>query len=85
MLNSDVTSADGSHTVEGVLVARIPAGSISSTSPVGYDFRFFCASCHVWDAADHDLRASSDTTSFPTDCSGCHSHMSADGEPGTGL
>lgn len=61
-----VKSANGAITIYGVLTYKIPSG--------GKDFRFFCATCHVWDSASHDTRAGTNTTVFPTNCKACHGH-----------
>jgi len=84
-LRQTVTSADGGKSVTGLLVTKIPAGSVTTTSPVGYDLRFFCASCHVWDPVDHDARVGSSTSSFPTDCVRCHRHVRTNGTASTRL
>ena len=84
-LLTKIKSADGTKTVSGVLVYKIPAGSITSASPVGYDTRFFCSTCHLFDPATHDPMAGTDTTVFgKTDCNSCHSHVKS-GAPSTGL
>jgi hypothetical protein len=67
-LNQDVSSADGSLVVNGLLVAPVPGG--------GYDTRFLCGACHDITPARH-LIASGGATSieaFPLDCTECHSH-----------
>ncbi len=43
---TNVTSADGSVVIKGVVVAPVPGG--------GYDLRFFCNTCHVFDPATHE-------------------------------
>ena len=84
-LKQNVTSADKSTTASGLLVYKIPAGSITPTSPVGYDVRFFCSSCHLFDPATHDPIAHTDTTQFgKTDCLSCHRHIK-NGTPSTNL
>jgi hypothetical protein len=56
------------------------------TSPVGYDLRFFCSSCHVYDVESHDERALTDTTEFgKTDCTTCHSHVGPNAVFGNGM
>ena len=85
-LVSQVKSATALTTVSGLLVYKIPAGTITPTSPVGYDLRFFCSSCHVFDPATHDPMAHTDTTRFgKTDCTSCHRHVSVGGSPSSGL
>jgi predicted CXXCH cytochrome family protein len=85
-LNSTVSSADGSRKIEGLLVYKIPAGSLSPTSPVGYDLRFYCNACHIFNPTTHDPKAGTDTTAFPNDCHSCHQHMNEDRTAGsTGL
>jgi predicted CXXCH cytochrome family protein len=82
----EVKSSDGQSSVSGLLVYRIPAGSITPTSPVGYDLRFFCSSCHVYDVKSHDDRALTDTTEFgKTDCTSCHSHTGPNAVFGNGM
>jgi predicted CXXCH cytochrome family protein len=81
-LQQNVVSASGDKTVSGLTVAKVPGG--------GYDLRFFCASCHVWDAASHTQLALADTstidfTQFPIDCTQCHRHLKADGTPSRDL
>jgi predicted CXXCH cytochrome family protein len=80
-LRSDVVSADGAKRLYGAIVTRIPAGSVTPTSPVGYDTRYFCSTCHVWDPAEHDARTGAHTQSYPADCTGCHRHMKSSGTP----
>jgi predicted CXXCH cytochrome family protein len=81
-LRQDVVSANGGTAIQGLLVYKIPAGSISATSPVGYDLRFFCSTCHLFDPATHDPMAGTDTTRLgQTDCTACHRHVRADGTP----
>ncbi len=85
-LRQSVVSASRDTTISGVLVYKIPAGSITPTSPVGYDLRFFCSTCHKFDPETHDPLAGTDTTQFgKTDCTTCHSHVDAGGSPSTGL
>jgi predicted CXXCH cytochrome family protein len=85
-LLSEVKSQDGESSVSGLLVYRIPAGTITPTSPVGYDLRFFCSSCHVYDVKSHDERALTDTTEFgKTDCTSCHSHVGPNAVFGNGM
>jgi predicted CXXCH cytochrome family protein len=66
-LLQNVKSADGGKTISGVVVAPVPGG--------GYDLRFFCGTCHVWDSSTHDSMAGTSTVSFPTDCTTCHKHI----------
>jgi predicted CXXCH cytochrome family protein len=77
-LRQDVSSADGSRVIKGVVVAPVPGG--------GYDLRFFCNTCHVFDPATHDIAsmANTSTVNFPTDCTaaGCHRHMNEAGTQG---
>jgi hypothetical protein len=77
-LRQDVSSAVGSKVVKGVVVAPVPGG--------GYDLRFFCNTCHVFDPATHDVAsmANTSTVNFPTDCTaaGCHRHMNEAGTQG---
>jgi predicted CXXCH cytochrome family protein len=85
-LNANISSASANKTVSAMLVYRIPAGSITASSPVGYDTRFFCSSCHLFDPATHDPMAGTNTTQFgKTDCTSCHSHVGAGGAPSSGL
>jgi hypothetical protein len=63
-LKSDITSANGSKTISGVLVGTPGNGT--------QDFRFFCATCHIWSSAVHDSFAGTSTVSFPTNCAACH-------------
>jgi predicted CXXCH cytochrome family protein len=88
-LNSSVTSANGATTLDGLLVYKIPAGSVTPTSPVGYDLRFFCSSCHILTPQTHAALAPSDVVDlnrFPVDCTRCHKHMNASRTAGsTGL
>lgn len=80
-LKSTVSSADGQTSFSGIAVHTMDDG--------GHDLRFFCNTCHIFDNASHDSRASStagrpvDTTVFPTDCTaaGCHTHVTHDGDP----
>ena len=68
-LKQDISSADGSLVINGLLVAPVPGG--------GYDTRFLCGACHDITPARH-LTASGGATSieaFPLDCTECHSHM----------
>jgi hypothetical protein len=78
-LKTTIVSADGNKRIDGIPVFEIPAGSITPTSPVGYDYRFWCAACHVFDPATHDAMApGSDTSVMGTsDCNECHHHMHA--------
>jgi hypothetical protein len=81
-LRGDVKSATGGKTASGLLVYKIPAGSVTATSPAGYDTRFWCASCHIITKASHDAAAGPggpDLDQFPIDCNACHRHMNADG------
>jgi predicted CXXCH cytochrome family protein len=78
-LRQDVVSASGNKTINGVVVAKVPGG--------GYDFRFFCNTCHLFDSATHDLpsMAGTDTTTFPMNCMACHRHVRTNGIPSTRL
>ena len=79
-LLQNVSSADGTKVIEGVVVAKVPTG--------GYDLRFFCGTCHAFDPATHDVAsmANTSTVTFPMDCTACHSHMETDGTtPSKGL
>ena len=79
-LLQNVSSADGTKVIEGVVVAKVPTG--------GYDLRFFCGACHAFDSATHDVAsmANTSTVTFPMDCTACHSHMETDGTtPSEGL
>ena len=85
-LKQDVSSVDGKATENGLIVYEIPAGSITATSPVGHDLRFFCSSCHLFDPATHDPMAGTDTTQIgKTDCTRCHRHIRANGTPSHNL
>jgi hypothetical protein len=68
-LNQNVKSADGTRVIKDVVVAPVPGG--------GYDLRFFCNTCHVFDPATHESISGTSTATFPTDCTaaGCHRHM----------
>jgi predicted CXXCH cytochrome family protein len=66
-LQNNVVSANGQKTINGVVVAPVPTG--------GYDLRFFCGTCHVFDSATHDPMAKTSTLTFPTNCTRCHRHM----------
>jgi predicted CXXCH cytochrome family protein len=66
-LQQNVTSANGVKTISGVVVAKSPNG--------GYDLRFFCATCHLFDSATHDSMAGTSTVDFPTNCTTCHRHI----------
>ena len=78
-LNQSIVSADRTKTIKGVAVAPVPGG--------GYDLRFFCSTCHLFDPATHDVASMADTSTvnFPTDCTaaGCHRHMNAAGTQGS--
>jgi predicted CXXCH cytochrome family protein len=78
-LQQNVVSASGNKTVSGVVVAKVPGG--------GYDLRFFCSTCHLFDSATHDLSsmANTSTTTFPMDCTACHRHVRTNGLPSTRL
>jgi hypothetical protein len=75
-LRQNVTSADGSKVIKGIVVAPVPGG--------GYDLRFFCNTCHIFDPATHESLSGTSTVNFPTDCtaSGCHRHMDETGAQG---
>jgi predicted CXXCH cytochrome family protein len=66
-LQQNVTSADGDKTISGVVITRASGG--------GYDTRFFCNTCHIFDSTSHDLRSGASTGSFPTNCTTCHRHI----------
>jgi predicted CXXCH cytochrome family protein len=68
-LQQSIKSADGLKTISGVIVGKSPTG--------GYDLRFFCGTCHLFDSASHDSRAGTSTVSFPTNCTTCHRHIKA--------
>jgi hypothetical protein len=72
-LRQDVTSSNGLKIVNGVAVAPVPSG--------GYDLRFFCSACHLFDSATHDSAAGTSTVTFPTNCTSCHRHIGADALP----
>jgi len=81
-LRQNVVSVGATMTVDGLLVAEAPGG--------GYDLRFFCASCHLWDPVSHTQLALADTstidfTQFPIDCTACHRHMKPNGTPSRDL
>ncbi len=69
-LRDRVVSADGSISRDGILAEAILDGDGHA---VGYDLRFFCASCHELTPANH---VSADISAYPTDCTGCHKHGS---------
>ena len=75
-LRPNVASADGERVIKNVVVAPVPGG--------GYDLRFFCNTCHVFDSAVHESLSGTSTVSFPTDCTaaGCHRHMNEAGTQG---
>jgi hypothetical protein len=75
-LRTDVASADGSQVIEGAVVAPVPSG--------GYDLRFFCNTCHVFDPTTHESISGTSTVNFPMDCTaaGCHRHMNESGTQG---
>jgi hypothetical protein len=77
-LQQNVVSASGNKTISGVLVAKFT--KLDGTT--GYDMRFFCSTCHLWDSATHDVAsmANTSTVGFPMDCTACHRHM-LDGVP----
>jgi hypothetical protein len=86
-LNTTIVSADGNTRINGLAVYEIPAGSVTSTSPAGYDYRFWCSSCHLFDPKTHDAMApGADTTVIgKSDCNQCHHHTHGypnSGEPG---
>jgi len=78
-LQQNVVSASGNKTISGVAVAKVPGG--------GYDLRFFCNTCHLFDSATHDLpsMANTSTTTFPMNCTACHRHVRTNGLPSTRL
>jgi predicted CXXCH cytochrome family protein len=75
-LRTSVNSADGSQAIKGVVVAPVPGG--------GYDLRFFCNTCHLFDPTTHESLSGTSTVNFPTDCTaaGCHRHMNEAGTQG---
>ncbi|MDP1794931.1 MAG: cytochrome c3 family protein [Acidimicrobiales bacterium] len=75
-LHTSVSSADGSQVIKNVAIAPVPGG--------GYDLRFFCNTCHVFDPATHESLSGTSTVNFPTDCTaaGCHTHMNEAGTQG---
>jgi predicted CXXCH cytochrome family protein len=76
-LRTTVVSASGSMSVSGLAVYKIPEGSITPTSPVGYDTRYFCSACHLFDPSTHDPLAGQDVDTRvlgATDCTSCHRH-----------
>jgi predicted CXXCH cytochrome family protein len=75
-LQQTVISADGDTTMTGVAVAKVPSG--------GYDLRYFCGTCHLFDPSTHDSMAETSTVTFPTDCTSCHRH-DVGGVPSPGL
>jgi hypothetical protein len=82
-LQEQVRSATGNMTVKGLAVYRIAPPSGTPTEPAGYDLRFFCNSCHLFDPATHDPLAGTSTVSFPNDCTRCHKHMNSTGTAGS--
>ena len=62
--------------IKGAAVAPVPGG--------GYDLRFFCNTCHIFDPVTHESISGTSTASFPTDCTaaGCHRHMNEAGTQG---
>jgi hypothetical protein len=76
-LQQNVSSANGLKTISGVVVAPAPGG--------GYDLRFFCNTCHLFDPATHDSMAGTSTVPFPSNCTACHRHIKGDSTPSKGL
>ena len=76
-LQANVSSANGLKTISGVIVSPAPEG--------GYDLRFFCSTCHLFDSATHDSMAGTSTVTFPSDCTTCHRHVKTNGDPSRGL
>jgi predicted CXXCH cytochrome family protein len=68
-LQQSVVSAGGGKTIGGVVVTRAPSG--------GYDLRFFCSTCHLFDPETHDSMAGTSTVVFPSNCTTCHRHLSS--------
>ena len=71
-LQQKVVSANGGKTVDGMMVYK------NTTGTGGYDLRFFCATCHVFDPATrivHDSLAGTSTATFPSNCTNCHRHI----------
>ncbi|NTU70587.1 MAG: hypothetical protein HGB10_01995 [Coriobacteriia bacterium] len=67
-LQQNIKSASGLKTVNGVMVVK---------APTGYDVRFFCNSCHLFDSQTHDAIAGTSTVTFPMNCTTCHRHIKA--------
>ena len=65
-LRGDVTSGTVEH--DGLVVYDMPGG--------GQDLRFYCAACHQMSDAAHpgNVLPGGDITTFPVDCTTCHSH-----------
>jgi predicted CXXCH cytochrome family protein len=81
-LKTNVQSLNGETSVSGSMVYRIPAGALAPGSPEGYDYRYFCATCHKYDPKTHDPIAGVgvDTRVLgQTDCASCHKHRLASG------
>jgi predicted CXXCH cytochrome family protein len=76
-LQQTVRSATGLKSINGVTVAPVAGG--------GYDLRFFCNTCHLFDSATHDSIAGTSTVTFPTNCTACHRHIRANGTPSSNL
>jgi predicted CXXCH cytochrome family protein len=76
-LQQTIKSASGLKSANGVVIAPAPGG--------GYDLRFFCSACHVFDPATHDSIAETSTVGFPTDCTACHRHIRNDGDSSSNL
>ena len=82
-LKTDVKSLNGETSVSGSMVLRIPAGALAPGSPEGYDYRYFCATCHKYDPKTHDPIAGVDVDTRvlgQTDCASCHKHRLSTGE-----
>ncbi|HEY5540657.1 MAG TPA: YDG domain-containing protein [Coriobacteriia bacterium] len=75
-LKESVSSATGSKTVDGLLVYKIP-----DSAGGGYDLRFFCEGCHVFDPTTHQSLSGTDTVQFGSvDCTKCHRHITSGGQ-----
>ena len=84
-LKTDIASANGVTHLTGAALVKMPLGAPAATPPTGYDMRFWCTTCHVWDPAEHEARTGAPTTVFPTDCTPCHRHVDSQGHWGHGL
>lgn len=68
-IRDNILSANGDKTITGVLTVPMASGQQR-------DFRFLCATCHVFDAAAHDASHGTTITlsPFPYNCRACHRH-----------